>query len=506
MAALRYGFAIVCAAAALGAALALEGRFLLLTPVALTAWYAGVGPAALALVLSTFALIHFIPPPYSFATVPGRVAYVVVFTLFGSVIGWLVVSFGRAQQSLVRARDELQVRVRERTAELQRSTEQLREEIAERARAEEEVQKQAALLQLAHDAILVRDLESRVVFWNPGAQQTYGWTADEAAGRVTHELLQTKFPVSREDVDAALRAHGKWSGELTHTTRHGAAIVVASRQSLLPDERGAPNAILEINRDITDRKLAEEALRTTEAQLAHVTRVTTLGEVTASFAHELNQPLAAIVNNANACLELLPSGDRAVGEVRDALADIAGDAERASAIIERVRGLAKRSPPERVPLRLADVVDDVVALAAGEAAARSVVVRTDVGSDLPIVAGDRVQLQQVLLNLVVNGMDAMATVSDRERRLEIRGRADRHDGAAAVTISVHDHGIGLARGQVEKVFDPFYTTKPEGMGLGLAISRSIIEAHGGRLWAEANDGPGATFSFSLPASAASEAA
>jgi len=245
---------------------------------------------------------------------------------------------------------------------------------------------------------------------------------------------------------------------------------------------------------------ASEALRQAEAQLAHVTRVTTLGEVTASLAHEVNQPLAAIVNNANACLGLLPGG-RNLDEVREALADIVSDGSRASAIIERVRVLAKRSAPEKVPLRLTDVVEEAVALAGAESATRRVAIRTDVGPDLPVVLGDRVQLQQVLLNLIVNGMDAMSAVAEGERLLEIRARADSEDGSPAAVLSVQDRGIGLETGQVESVFEAFYTTKPHGMGMGLAISRSIIKGHGGRLWAECNQGPGATFSFRLPAAA-----
>jgi len=228
--------------------------------------------------------------------------------------------------------------------------------------------------------------------------------------------------------------------------------------------------------------------------------------VTASIAHELNQPLAAIVNNANACLGLLPSGRHDLDDVREALTDMVSDADRASAIIERVRGLAKRSPPEKVPLRLVDVVDDVRALAAAESVARRVTIRTDVAADLPVVLGDRVQLQQVLLNLVVNGMDAMSTVDEPERRLEIRGRPDRQGRSPAATISVQDSGVGLDAGRMDRLFEAFYTTKPHGMGMGLAISRSIIEAHGGWLWAEPNRGAGATFSFRIPAAAAHHAA
>ena len=251
--------------------------------------------------------------------------------------------------------------------------------------------------------------------------------------------------------------------------------------------------------DIEERHRAEEALREAQAELAHVSRVTTLGEVTASLAHEVNQPLAAIVNNANACLGLLPDR-RDLDEVRESLADIVSDGERASAIIERVRGLAKRSTPQKAPLRLADVVADVVALAASESATRSVVIRTDVGADLPMVLGDRVQLQQVLLNLFVNGMDAMTAVAEGQRVLEIRARLDSGDGAPAAILTVQDRGIGLEPGHADRVFEAFYTTKPHGMGMGLAISRSIIEAHAGRLWAQSNSPePGATFSFRLPA-------
>jgi C4-dicarboxylate-specific signal transduction histidine kinase len=260
----------------------------------------------------------------------------------------------------------------------------------------------------------------------------------------------------------------------------------------------------ELEQRVVDRTrqltAASEALRQAQAQLAHVTRVTTLGEVTASIAHEVNQPLASIVNNANACLGLLPNG-RDLDEVREALGDIVRDGNRASAIIEHVRGLAKRSPPAMVPLNLADVVADVVALAAAEAATRRVAIRTDVKPDVPVVLGDRVQLQQVLLNLVVNGMDAMSAVAEGERRLEIRGRPDRQDGSPAVLVSVQDRGIGLEAGQLDSVFEAFYTTRPHGLGMGLAISRSIIAGHEGRLWAERNQGPGATFSFRLPAAA-----
>jgi len=301
--------------------------------------------------------------------------------------------------------------------------------------------------------------------------------------------------VVRNHQFATAKRHGTWDVIETPAVKQAKAEIKRLNEEL--EQR-----VVDRTRQLT---AVNEELRTAEIELAHVTRVTTLGEVTASFAHELNQPLAAIVNNAHACLGLLPRGRHDLGEVRDALADIVSDAERASAIIDRVRGLAKRSSPEKVPLQLRDVVEAIVALAATEADTRRVAMRTDVAADLPVVLGDRVQLQQVLLNLVVNGMDAMSTVAEQERLLEIRGCSDRQDDSPAVRISVQDQGIGFDTGQMARLFEPFYTTKVHGMGMGLAISRSIIAAHGGRLWAEANQGPGATFSFSLPAAAPSAA-
>jgi len=167
-----------------------------------------------------------------------------------------------------------------------------------------------------------------------------------------------------------------------------------------------------------------------------------------------------------------------------------------------VRGLAKRTSPEKVPVRLGNIVDDVLALAAAESVARGVTMHRDIAADVPPVLGDRVQLLQVLLNLVVNGMDAMGHVDERERELAVQARADTHDGSPAATISVQDRGIGFEAGHGERLFEAFYTTKPHGMGLGLAISRSIIEAHGGRLWAESARDRGAVFSFRLPAAKA----
>jgi len=226
--------------------------------------------------------------------------------------------------------------------------------------------------------------------------------------------------------------------------------------------------------------------------------VTTLGELTASIAHEVNQPLGSIINNANACLALLPGGVSQLKEVREALSEIIQGADQASAVITRVRQLVRKTPSERTVLNLRDVVAEVLALARHDTIARRVAIRTKLREDMPAVKGDRVQLQQVLLNLVVNGMDAMNATEESKRILTICGGHETRDGDCRCLLSVQDAGIGLKPDGMNQLFEAFYTTKPHGMGMGLAISRSIIEAHGGRLWAEANRGPGATFLVSLP--------
>ncbi|TML12439.1 MAG: PAS domain S-box protein, partial [Actinobacteria bacterium] len=487
------------------------------------------------------------------------------------------------------------------------------QDLTETKAAEDELRKQAALLSLAHDAIIVRDAQSRIVFWNVGAERTYGWTAAEAIGRMSHELLQTRFPVSQRAIDVALEENGEWEGELTHITRQGTAIVVTSRQSLRRDERGAGATILEINRDVTERRRAEyltrqvfegapdgvavvgrdyryrrlnpiyarnwkmpaekmvgmhvadivgtevfdqtirphldrcfagehvsaeewltnavgrcyqsvtysplrieservdaalvisrdltdhmlavEALQQAQAQLAHVTRVTTLGELAASIAHEVNQPLAAIVADANASLNWLAAPHPDIEHVREALDAIATEGHRAAEVIQRIRQLAMKGAPRKVPVDLNDVVRDVLPLVRTEVGHHDVAIVLDLATGLPLVLGDRVQLQQVFLNLVMNAIEAMGPVTGRQRSLIIRSEPHENDH---VTVSVEDSGVGIAANHLDELFSAFFTTKPAGMGMGLSISRSIVEAHGGRLWATANEPHGAIFHFSLP--------
>jgi PAS domain S-box-containing protein len=343
--------------------------------------------------------------------------------------------------------------------------------------------------------------DDRMTYWSEELFRLYERDPQEGPPSRT-AVLDCFHPDDRESTrelyETVIREKVAWDHHVRLLLPDGTLRYVRGEASPVLDTEGNLVEFVGMVMDLTEQKRALNALSEAQAQLAHVARVTTLGEVTASLAHEVNQPLAAVVNNATACLNVLPEG-REMDELRAALEDIARDGTRAAAIVERVRGLAKRSYPEKTRVHLADVVGDVLKLIASESAARDVAIRTDVDPDLPSVLADRVQLQQVLLNLVVNGMDAMSAVTDGERVLEIRACAEAHDGSTAALISVSDRGTGLAPDEMDRVFQAFYTTKPDGMGMGLAISRSIIEAHDGRLWAERNPDHGATFTFRLPA-------
>jgi PAS domain S-box-containing protein len=379
--------------------------------------------------------------------------------------------------------------------------------VSRATRAAQEAEARARLLDLTHDALVAFDLDRRIRYWNRGAETLYGWTAAEAIGRIGPELLQAQGPGPSDDVIASALAHtGVWQGEAIHPTRDGRRIHVEGRIVMDRDESGKPVGVLATTNDVTDRRVNEEKLRTAQEALAHVTRLTTLGEVSASIAHEVNQPLAAIVNNAAASLVLLSDRQPNLDEVRAALTDVVSDAERASAIVERVRQMSRRSAPQHAPCRIHELVDDVMALAARVSALQGVPIETDVPRDLPLVLGDLVHLQQVLLNLVVNAIDAMSDVDPSERRVEIRAITDAEDGHPSVTIRVADRGTGLTPDGMPRLFEAFHTTKPHGLGLGLAISRSIVEMHGGRLWAEPNQEKGAVFSVRLPAAPAAAAA
>ena len=245
--------------------------------------------------------------------------------------------------------------------------------------------------------------------------------------------------------------------------------------------------------DIDDRKNMEEALRNTEARLSRATQIATVGELSASIAHEINQPLAAVVASGHACLRFLSAQPPSLAKAYEAAESIVRDGKEAAEVVRRIRALFRRAAVEKVMLNLNDVIGEVLRLLGGETAKRHVAVETELGKDLPLVPGDRVQLQQLVLNLLLNGMEAMDPVHDRPKKLRV---CSEQDSPETVLVEVRDYGVGVEN--PDRVFEAFVTTKDNGMGMGLTICRSIVEAHNGRLWAAAGEGPGATFCFALP--------
>jgi len=588
----RYALAILSVGIALGASLLLEhfhfrppAAPLLLFAVAVSSWYGGTGPAVLAVILSMISFFwYFVVPVRTMYIYPSDVPYLICFAVFAALMSWF------------------------RTV---------------RRRVEKDLRDQADLLNLTHDTIFVMDREGVIKYWNRGAENRYGWSTEQAVGRVVHDLLKTVFPAPLKQIRAELTRTGHWEGELLHTKKDGTQVVVASRWSLQRNERGAPLAILETNNDITERKRAEEALRDNEtlfrtfvdhaadaffmlefeqgtiidcnqcaceslgltrqeligltplafdvnldretlksvadrtvagetvlfdrhwhhrkdgslfpvevhtsmfwhggrrfllkvardiserlcaeeererlreleADLAHINRVSMLGELVASIAHEVNQPLSGVVSNGSACLRWLAGDAPNVEEAREAARHIIRDGKRAAEVVTRIRALTKRTAAVREKLNLNETIREVLALVGDEPRRKSVIIRTQFADDLSPVSGDRVQLQQVVLNLVMNAVEAMSSVGERPRELVI---ATRNIDADQMRVTVEDSGIGLDPSTMGKIFDPFYTTKPGGMGMGLSISRSILETHGGRLWATVKNGPGAMFHFTPP--------
>jgi PAS domain S-box-containing protein len=479
---------------------------------------------------------------------------------------------------------------------------------------------QARLLDLTHDTIIVRDSNDVITYWNRGSEELYGWKKEEAVGRVTHDLLQTRFPAPLEDILSELSAVGRWEGELVHTKRDGSKVTVASRWSLQKDEGGRRVGIMATNDDITERKQAEEVLRRSQAaylaeaqklsatgslgwnvasgdifwsdesyrifgyeltirptvelvvqrthpddaqavrlaidramnnhdeldmehrllmpdgeirhvhvvahplaenpdqfvgalmdvtarvraqetlqhvqaDFAHAARVSVLGEMTASIAHEVSQPLMAISTDASASLLWLGRAEPDVGEAKAHIEHIVAAAARAAGIVTRVRAMASRRPPKSTVVAVNSVIGDTVAFLRDDLQANGVTLTLDLAQDRPAVVADATQLQQVVVNLAMNAIQAMSQTNPAGRQLIVRSSGE----LGAVKVTLDDTGPGIDADHQDRLFESFYTTKEGGMGMGLAICRSIVESYAGTISANNRAEGGARFAFTLPA-------
>jgi PAS domain S-box-containing protein len=360
----------------------------------------------------------------------------------------------------------------------------LAERVADRARERDRI------WNVSQDLLVVADTDGRIVRINPAWSTALDWLESDLIGK-TAEWLVHPDDLERTHAELKSLVAGKKTTRFENRLRRrsGAYSWLSWRAVLDQD------VIFAVARDITELKQTEEQLRVSRRELARVSRQTTMGFMTASIAHEVSQPLAAIVANANAALRWIERSEPEIGEVRAALARIVGEGHRTGEVIASIRSMFGKSDTERTQVDLSALISEVLSLVRGEMESHNVVLKCDCPNGLPQVMAHRVQLQQVLINLITNAIDAMASVKDRERLLKVRSE---FRGSGEIGISVEDSGAGIDPDHMSHLFDAFFTTKPHGMGMGLSICRSIIEGHGGRLWAEPASPYGAAFLIVLP--------
>ena len=403
----------------------------------------------------------------------------------------------RADAALRDANAELEQRVALRTAELE-------SEVAQRRRTEEILraseQRWRSMFEGSAVGIALTDRNRRFVAANEAFQRMVGYGEEElcALGPVdiTHEDDRAETADMLDDILSGRRPD--YHVEKRYRRKDGTVIWVRVSTAQAPGPDSSLPGIPTIIEDITERKRAEDALQEARDTLYRVTRLTTMGELSASIAHEINQPLSAIVANGAACLNLLSEPTPDVEEAKEAIADIISDGRRASAVLARVRQLVKKSVPERARVDINDALTEVLSLARQELQRSQISAKLELAPDLPSVQADRIQLQQVVLNLVMNGIEAMRGVIDRARVLRVRSEIV---PPANIAVTIEDTGTGFGNNGLDRIFETLFTTKEDGMGMGLPISRSIVQSHGGRLWAAPGNGCGAAFSFTLPAAA-----
>jgi PAS domain S-box len=517
-AAFRYGIAIGSVAVAVGLGFLAERLDLnesvfavFLLAIAITSWYAGVWPAILAFVISTFVFNYlFTPPLYVITMTRQDVAYILAFAGFSGLLIWFGVLRRRAEADLRQAHDELEIKVAQRTAELRKANEQLQQEVAERRRVQEILRERASLLDLTHDTIFVRDIHDVITYWNRGAAELYGWTSDEALGQVSHQLMRTIFPEPLDQINAKLLRTGRWEGELIHTKRDGTRVVVATRWSLQRDEQGRPEAILETNNDVTERKEAEEALRRSrdELEIKVQERTAELGKMNAdlqslnkeleAFAYSVSHDLRAPVRHIAGFTELLQKHSDPVldDKSRHHIGMILDAANRMGTLVDDLLAFSRigRAETQKTTIHLQQLVKGVVSEIEPDTQGRNIV--WHIGS-LPICYGDPSMLRLVVANLISNAVKFTRT---RERpEIEIDSLNHKPD---ELVVFVKDNGVGFDMKYKNKLFGVFQRLHSqeafEGTGIGLATVQRIIHRHGGRVWAEGSLENGATFYVALP--------
>jgi PAS domain S-box-containing protein len=473
----RYAVALgcVCLALALGYLLGPEveiklGPLLMIAAVVLTAWFSGFGPGVAAVVLSTLVVEYFWTEPiYSFIIVRGELPLMSSFVLCGLV--GLGLSLQRRKQEQMAAENQasLERRVAERTAQLKISEERWRN-----------------LFETSSVGIALTEPGGKLLRANQALQSMLGY--DEASLRL----------MSLSDLMAGEAASGPQEPggglELPLRRADSSIIWVSLSLSVIPASDRSPALASAVIVDISARRHAIEDWQKGQAEVAKATRLTTMGVLAASIAHEVNQPLSGVVTNGQAADRWLRADPPDLAEARAALSRIVRDGNRAAEIIRSIRNILDPVGEEPKPLSINKVIERLVPLVENELAAQNIGLTLDLAPSLPKVIGDAVQLQQLVLNLMLNGIDAMRGEKAAERRLIIRTRAA--DGE--VVVSVEDRGSGLPDIGHDRLFEPFYTTKPEGMGVGLAICRTVVESHGGKIWAESLVPRGARFAFALP--------
>jgi PAS domain S-box-containing protein len=479
---LRYGLAAVSFAIALGLAL-LAQRYgfhnvevpLLLFAVAVTAWYAGPGPAALAVVLSiAFFDYFFTEPRYTFYVTRSDIPYLIIFISFALLVAWFSAVRRRVEAELRQARDDLQIEVVERT-------------------------QQASLLNLTHDSIFVRNMDFVITFWNLGAQELYGWAAEDAIGKHSQELLQTVFPAPLEDINGELLKTGRWEGELKRTTTDGVQVVVAARWALRRDEQERPVAILETSNDITERKRREQEIESLNLELAkRSTELESINKELEAFAYSVSHDLRAPLRHVAGFTELLQKKVSSVVDEKTNryIAMIMDSAKRMGNLIDDLLAFSRigRAETQKTLFSLPQLAREALSEVRQDAAGRNIVWK--IGA-LPDFYGDRSMLRLVLVNLISNAIKFTRTRTQAE--IEIGCADGKSDD---LVVFVRDNGVGFDMKYVNKLFGVFQrlhqSDEFEGTGIGLATVQRIIHRHGGKVWAEGVVDSGATFYFSAP--------